>query len=120
MNVFSVGYMKGEPRYWWYFAMLQLFVASMLLLVVADNLLLLYISWELVGLSSFVLIGHYWERRSAVEAAKKAFITTRVGDVGLLIGIILLWEATGTFNILEIIEAVEAGAIGEVPPLRPR
>jgi len=114
VNVFSVGYMKGEPRYWWYFAMLQLFVASMLLLVVADNLLLLYISWELVGLSSFVLIGHYWERRSAVEAAKKAFITTRVGDVGLLIGIILLWEATGTFNILEIIEAVEAGAVGEV------
>ncbi len=112
VNVFSVGYMKGEPRYWWYFAVLQLFVASMLLLVLADNLLLLYVAWELVGLSSFLLIGHYWERRSAVEAAKKAFITTRVGDVGLLIGIILLWKATGTFNILDIIHAVEAGEVG--------
>ena len=113
VNIFSVGYMKGEPRYWWYFAVLQLFVASMLMLVLADNLLLLYVAWELVGLSSFLLIGHYWERRSAVEAAKKAFITTRVGDVGLLIGIILFWDATGTFNILEITEYVEQGAIGD-------
>ncbi|MXY73300.1 MAG: NADH-quinone oxidoreductase subunit L [Dehalococcoidia bacterium] len=113
VNIFSVGYMKGEPRYWWYFAVLQLFVASMLMLVLADNLLLLYVAWELVGLSSFLLIGHYWERRSAVEAAKKAFITTRVGDVGLLIGIILFWEATGTFNILDIIHYVEEGAIGD-------
>ena len=84
----------------------------MLMLVLADNLLLLYVAWELVGLSSFLLIGHYWERRSAVEAAKKAFITTRVGDVGLLIGIILFWDATGTFNILEITQAVENGEIG--------
>ena len=113
VNIFSIGYMKGEPRYWWYFAVLQLFVASMLLLVLADNLLLLYVAWELVGLSSFLLIGHYWERRSAVEAAKKAFITTRVGDVGLLIGVILFWEATGSFNILEITHAVEEGLIGD-------
>ena len=113
VNIFSVGYMKGEPRYWWYFAVLQLFVASMLMLVLADNLLLLYVAWELVGLSSFLLIGHYWERRSAVEAAKKAFITTRVGDVGLLIGIILFWDATGTFNILEITHYVEEGAISQ-------
>ncbi len=113
VNIFSVGYMKGEPRYWWYFAVLQLFVASMLMLVLADNLLLLYVAWELVGLSSFLLIGHYWERRSAVEAAKKAFITTRVGDVGLLIGVILFWEATGSFNILEIQRAVEEGLIGD-------
>ena len=113
VNIFSIGYMKGEPRYYWFFAVLQLFVASMLLLVMADNLLLVYISWELVGVCSFLLIGFYWEKRSATEAAKKAFITTRVGDVGLLIGIILLWKATGTFNIQEIIEAAEAGKIGE-------
>ena len=113
VNIFSVGYMKGEPRYWWYFAVLQLFVASMLMLVLADNLLLLYVAWELVGLSSFLLIGHYWERRSAVEAAKKAFITTRVGDVGLLIGIILFWDATGSFNILEITHYVEEGLISQ-------
>jgi len=114
VNIFSIGYMKGEPRYFWFFAVLQLFAASMLMLVMADNLLLLYISWELVGVCSFLLIGFYWEKRSATEAAKKAFITTRVGDVGLLIGIILLWKATGTFNIQEIIEQAEAGEIGSV------
>ena len=112
VNIFSIGYMKGEPRYYWYFALLQLFVASMLMLVMADNLLLVYISWELVGVCSFLLIGFYWEKRSATEAAKKAFITTRIGDVGLLIGIILLWRATGTFNIQEIIHAAEEGDIG--------
>ena len=112
VNIFSLGYMKGEPRYFWYFALLQGFVASMLLLVMADNLLLLYIAWELVGVSSFLLIGFYWERRSAVEAAKKAFITTRVGDVGLLIGIILLWREAGTFNIQEIIHLAEEGHFG--------
>ncbi|HEY4668354.1 MAG TPA: NADH-quinone oxidoreductase subunit L, partial [Tepidiformaceae bacterium] len=112
VNIFSVGYMKGEPRYWWFFAVLQLFAASMLLLVMADNLLLVYISWELVGVCSFLLIGFYWEKRSATEAAKKAFITTRVGDVGLLIGIILLWRGAGTFNIHEIIEFAEAGGYG--------
>jgi NADH-quinone oxidoreductase subunit L len=112
VNIFSIGYMKGEPRYFWFFALLQLFVASMLMLVMADNMLLVYISWELVGVCSFLLIGFYWEKRSATEAAKKAFITTRVGDVGLLIGIILLWRATGTFNIQEIIHHAEAGDIG--------
>jgi NADH-quinone oxidoreductase subunit L len=113
VNIYSIGYMKNEPRYWWYFAVLQLFAASMLLLVMADNLLLLYVAWELVGVCSFLLVGFYWERRSAAEAAKKAFVTTRIGDVGLLIGIILLWRATGTFNIREIIDAAEAGDIGQ-------
>ncbi len=112
VNIYSIGYMKGEVRYWWYFAVLQLFVASMLLLVLADNLLLLYMAWELVGLCSFLLIGFYWEKRSATEAAKKAFITTRVGDVGLLIGILLLQREVGSFNIQEIIHAAETGEIG--------
>ncbi len=111
VNIFSIGYMKGEPRYFWFFAVLQLFAASMLMLVMADNLLLLYIAWELVGACSFFLIGFYWEKRSAVEASKKAFITTRIGDVGLLIGILILWKATGTFNIQEIIHAAEEGHI---------
>src|SRR3972149_100555 len=108
--------MKGEPRYYWFFAVLQLFAASMLLLVMADNLLLVYISWELVGVCSFLLIGFYWEKRSATEAAKKAFVTTRVGDVGLLIGIIMLWKATGTFDMLEIFEAAQAGGTSDPDP----
>jgi NADH-quinone oxidoreductase subunit L len=112
VNIFSIGYMKGEARYYWFFALLQMFVASMLLLVMADNLLLVYISWELVGVCSYLLIGFYWEKRSATEAAKKAFMTTRIGDVGLLIGIILLFKATGTFNIQEIIAQAQAGDIG--------
>ena len=87
--IYSVGYMKGEARYGWYFALLSGFGAAMLMLVVSGNLLLLYLSWEAVGLASYLLIGFYWERQTAAEAAKKAFITTRIGDVGLLIGIIL-------------------------------
>ena len=111
--VYSIGYMHGEQRYGWYFAVLCLFVAAMLTLVIAGNLIQLYLAWEGVGLASYLLIGFYWERQSAAEAAKKAFITTRIGDVGLLIGIILLWRATGTFDIQEIIAAAKAGDIGE-------
>jgi len=111
--VYSIGYMKGEARYGWYFAALSFFVAAMLLLVISGNLLQLYLAWEAVGLASYLLIGFYWERQSAAEAAKKAFITTRIGDVGLLIGIILLWRVTGTFDIQEIIHAAEEGVFGQ-------
>ncbi|MPZ99731.1 MAG: NADH-quinone oxidoreductase subunit L [Dehalococcoidia bacterium] len=111
--VYSVGYMHGEARYGWYFAALSFFVASMLTLVLSGNLIMLYFAWEGVGVASFLLIGFYWERQSAAEAAKKAFITTRIGDVGLLIGIILLWRATGTFDIQQIIAAAQGGEIGE-------
>ena len=107
--VYSVGYMHGEPRYGWYFAALSFFSAAMLALVISGNLLMLYLAWEGVGLASYLLIGFYWERQSAAEAAKKAFITTRIGDVGLLIAIILLWRASGTFDIQEIIAFAQAG-----------
>jgi len=113
VQVYSLGYMKGDERYGWYYAVISLFAASMIALVLADNFLLLYFSWELVGLCSYLLIGHYNHLRSAAEASKKAFITTRIGDVGLLIGIILLWTETGTMNIQGVIEAAEAGAIGD-------
>ena len=113
VQVYSLEYMRGDSRFGWYFAVHSLFGAAMLALVLADNLLFLYIAWELVGLGSYLLIGHWWERRSAAEAAKKAFITTRIGDVGLLIGIILLFRATGTFDISDIIEMAQAGAIGQ-------
>ena len=113
IQVYSLEYMRGDPRFGWYFAAHALFAAAMLALVLAGNLLFLYIAWELVGLGSYLLIGFWYERRAAAEAAKKAFITTRIGDVGLLIGIILLFRATGTFEISAIFEAAEAGDIGQ-------
>ena len=113
IQVYSLGYMRGDPRFGWYFAAHALFAAAMLALVLADNLLFLYISWELVGLGSYLLIGFWYERRSAAEAAKKAFITTRIGDVGLLIGIILLFKATGSFEISTIFHAAQQGGIGQ-------
>jgi len=111
VQVYSLGYMKGDARYGWYYAVMSLFAAAMLTLVLADNFLLLYFVWEIVGICSYLLIGHYHERRSAAEAAKKAFITTRIGDLGFLIGIILLWRSVGTFNISETFRAASAGEI---------
>src|SRR3990167_4066459 len=87
VQVYSLGYMRGDSRYGWFFAVLSFLAASMLALVLADNFLLLYFAWELVGLCSYLLIGHYSHLRSAAEASKKAFITTRLGGVGLLIAI---------------------------------
>jgi NADH-quinone oxidoreductase subunit L len=121
VQIYSLGYMRhshkghvaDDPRIGWYFAVHSLFTAAMLTLVLADNLLLLYLAWELVGLCSYLLIGFWWERKSAVNASKKAFIATRVGDVGLLIGILILVTETGTFDIISIIHAVEAGDVSE-------
>ena len=118
VQVYSLGYMKHgghrDPGIGRYFAFHSMFVAAMLVLVLADNLLFLYIAWELVGLGSYLLIGFWYERRSAAEAAKKAFVTTRIGDVGLLIGIILLFKATGTFDISTIVHvAGQEGAVSQ-------
>ena len=118
VQVYSLGYMRrregrrvvDDPRIGWYFAVHSLFAASMLIIVLADNLLLLYVGWELVGICSYLLIGHWYERPAAAEAAKKAFITTRIGDVGLLIGIVLLVVEFKTFDILTILgRLTEAG-----------
>jgi len=113
VQIYSVGYMRGDPKYGWYFTCMSLFAASMLTLVLADNLLLLYAAWEVVGFCSFLLIGFWWEQRSAAEAAKKAFITTRIGDVGFLIGILLLWSKAGTFDITEIFAFAEEGGFDD-------
>ena len=111
VQIYSLGYMRGESRLAWYFAVHSLFAASMLGLVLSNNLLVLYVGWELVGICSYLLIGFWYERRSAAEAAKKAFITTRIGDVGLLVGILLLYNKLGTFHIPTILNAVEAGEL---------
>ena len=113
VQVYSLQYMKGDSRYGWYFSLHALFAGSMLLVGLADNLLFLYFAWELVGLGSYLLIGFWFDRRSAAEAAKKAFITTRIGDVGLLIGIIILFKATGTFHISSIIHVAQNGGISD-------
>jgi NADH-quinone oxidoreductase subunit L len=102
VHIYSLGYMKGENGFARFFAILSLFTFSMLGLVVATNLFQMYIFWELVGVSSYLLIGFYYERPSAVAASKKAFIVTRFADLGFLIGILILSYYTGTFDFSEI------------------
>ncbi len=111
VHVYSMGYMHGDKRYTWYFAALSLFTGSMLNLVVAPNLIQLLVGWELVGICSYLLIGHWWEEKANSDAAIKAFITTKSGDVGFVLGVALLFGATHTFNMREIQELAVAGEI---------
>ncbi len=104
VHVFSLGYMKGEERFATYYAFLGLFTFSMLGLVVSSNLLQMYIFWELVGVSSFLLIGYYFQKPSAVAASKKAFIVTRFADLGFLVGILILGFQSGSLNFGTIIQ----------------
>jgi len=99
VQVYSTAYMHGDRRYTWFFAALSLFTASMLTLVVASNTLQLLVGWELVGVCSFMLIGHWWEDPANSRAAIKAFLTTRTGDIGLMIGVIILFFTVGSFGI---------------------
>ena len=100
--IFALGYMKGDPSIGRFFAKFALFVFSMLGIVLANNFLMIFVFWELVGASSYLLIGYYVEKPSAVEAGKKAFLTNRVADFGFLLGIFLVWNLTGSFNFGEI------------------
>jgi NADH-quinone oxidoreductase subunit L len=102
VQVYSTAYMRGDSRYTWYFAALSLFTGSMLNLVIADNLFQLLVGWELVGICSYLLIGHWWEEKENSNAAIKAFITTKTGDIPFLFGIFVLTFAAGTANIPEI------------------
>ena len=104
VHVFSLGYMKGEDRFATYYAFLALFTFSMLGLVLSTNIFQVYIFWELVGVSSFLLIGFYFQKASAVAAAKKAFIVTRFADLGFLIGILILGFHAETLDIGTLIE----------------
>ena len=96
IHIYSLGYMRDDPGKSRYFACLSFFMFSMLGIVVANNFVMMFIFWELVGVSSYLLIGHWFERRSAAEAAKKAFLTNRVGDFGFMLGILMAWAATGS------------------------
>ena len=108
-HVFSIKYMAGDIRYSRYYAYLGLFTFSMNGIVLANNLFSLYIFWELVGVSSYLLIGHWFEKDSAADAGKKAFLTNRVGDIGFFIGVMLIFTALGTFNYGEIFQGVAQG-----------
>ena len=108
VQVFSLAYMKTDAGYSRYFAGLSLFLFSMLGIVLASNLLLLFIFWELVGVSSYLLISHWFEKPAAADAGKKAFITNRIGDFGFLIGILFVWQLHGT---LDIIALADMGAV---------
>jgi NADH-quinone oxidoreductase subunit L len=111
VHVYSLGYMAHEPRFTWYFAALSLFTGSMLNLVIANNLIQLLVGWELVGICSYLLIGHWWEEKTNSDAAIKAFITTKTADVPFLFGIFVMIAAAGTGNIGGVTEAVEGGEI---------
>lgn len=102
VHIYSLEYMKHEEGFSRYYAFLSLFTFSMMGLVLSSNIFQIYIFWELVGLSSYLLIGHYYEKPSAVAASKKAFIVTRFADFGFLIGILMLSGITGTFDFLKI------------------
>src|SRR5205807_7378617 len=128
IHVFSIGYMSDElspvvedhqvhtlaghlhrhGRFGRFFLYMSLFCFSMLNLVLADNLFQVFVSWELVGVCSYLLIGFYFERQSASDAANKAFITNRVGDAGFIIGLLILWTYMGTFNFEELFARVRA------------
>jgi NADH-quinone oxidoreductase subunit L len=118
VHVYSTEYMRGDRRYTHFYAALSLFTASMLLLVVADNTLQLLVGWELVGLCSFMLIGHWWEEKPNSDAALKAFLTTRTGDIGLLVGVTMTYwmvdraTGTGSFNIVAVNQAASNPAVG--------
>lgn len=113
VHVYSVGYMHGDPRFTYYFGLLSLFSFSMLLLVVASDLLVLLVGWELVGVCSFLLIGFWWEKKENQDASMKAFLTTKFGDVGLVVGIVALGGAVGSFGIGDLLAAVDAGDVDQ-------
>ncbi len=111
IHVYSIGYMHGDPGFWRFFAYLNLFIFSMLLLVMGDNLVMLFAGWEGVGLCSYLLIGFWYTHREYGKAARKAFIMNRIGDLGLLLGLFLIFQTFGTLSYREI--------FAQLPVIRP-
>ncbi|HUF06327.1 MAG TPA: NADH-quinone oxidoreductase subunit L [Candidatus Binatia bacterium] len=106
VHVYSIGYMDGDRGFWRFFAYLNLFMFSMLMLILGDNFLMLYIGWEAVGLCSYALIGFWYKKPSAAGAAKKAFVVNRVGDFGFGLGIMLIWVNLGTLSFREVFDRI--------------
>ncbi|HUR01074.1 MAG TPA: NADH-quinone oxidoreductase subunit L [Nonomuraea sp.] len=112
VQVYSVGYLHDDPRYPSYSAFISLFTSAMLLVVYAGDLLVLYVGWEIMGLCSYLLIGHWWEDKGNSRAAIKAFLVTRLGDVGFLFGIFVLGTAAGSFRISDVLAKVPEMSTG--------
>ncbi|MGQ0667391.1 MAG: NADH-quinone oxidoreductase subunit L, partial [Nitrospiraceae bacterium] len=110
VHIYTIGYMHGEPGYARFFSYVALFTFSMLMLVLADNLLQLFVFWEAVGLCSYLLIGHWYERASACAAATKAFLVNRVGDFGFMLGLLLVWSSFGSLNYHDVFPAAHESA----------
>jgi NADH-quinone oxidoreductase subunit L len=117
VHIYSIGYMAHDPATWRFFAYLNLFMFSMLVLVLASSWLLVFAGWELVGLSSYLLIGFWYRKRTAALAAKKAFIVNRVGDVGFALGIMAIFVNTQTMDIRESLDRMTADGAQNVIPL---
>ena len=119
IHIYAVGYMHGDPRFSRFFTYLNLFIASMLILVLANNFALLFVGWELVGLCSYLLISFWYTRPSAAAAGKKAFVVNRIGDFGFMVALMLIFTSFGTFSYTEVLHepgkvigATTATAIG--------
>jgi NADH-quinone oxidoreductase subunit L len=106
VHVYSIGYMDGDRGFWRFFAYLNLFMFSMLLLILGDNFLMLYVGWEAVGLCSYLLIGFWYKKPSAAGAAKKAFVVNRIGDFGFGLGVMMIWVNLGTLSFREVFEQI--------------
>src|SRR5262249_4650198 len=108
-TLYSIGYMKGDPSFTRFFFLLNLFVFSMVVLVLADNFLFSFLGWEGVGFCSYGLIGFWFERETAAVAAKKAFVTNRVGDFGFMIALFLMFQHFGSFNYSVVLAPLVSG-----------
>jgi NADH-quinone oxidoreductase subunit L len=107
IHIYSIGYMHGDERFPRFFVYLNLFVSSMLVLVMADNFLVMFVGWELVGLCSYLLIGFWFKNIKNADAGRKAFVVNRIGDVGFILGILLIFVTFGSLNFAEVFKSVE-------------
>jgi NADH-quinone oxidoreductase subunit L len=109
---YAKGYLEGDVRYTWFFASFSLFAGGMLVLVSSPNLIQLIVGWELVGVASYLLIGHYWEDYANVDAANKAFMVNKIADAGLFLGAIIMATSVGSFRFNDVLDVVAAGENG--------